>query len=132
MAHSAASPWDKGERLAHLVAEHRTLLTLDGVEPLQYPPGPKGGQLKDQALEALLKRLVQDNRGLCIVTTREPLIDLDAWMDKTLVYLGESEQPEDKHPRLCRLSTEAGAQLDLPYGRWARESLLLGCLVHRG
>ena len=111
MAHSAASPWDKGERLAHLVAEHRTLLTLDGVEPLQYPPGPKGGQLKDQALEALLKRLVQDNRGLCIVTTREPLIDLDAWMDKTLVYLGESEQPEDKHPRLCRLSTEAGAQL---------------------
>jgi len=111
MAHNAAPPWDKGGRLAHLVAKHRTLLILDGVEPLQYPPGPKGGQLKDQALEALLKRLVQDNRGLCIVTTREPLIDLDAWMDKTLVYLGEPEQPEDKHPRLCRLSTEAGAQL---------------------
>lgn len=111
MAQSAASPWDKGERLAHLVAEHKTLLVLDGVEPLQHPPGPVGGKLKDPALEALLKGLAQQNAGLCLITTREPLTDLDGWMDKTLVYLGEPEQPDDKHPRLSRLSTEAGAQL---------------------
>jgi len=111
MAQSAASPWDKGERLAHLVAQHKTLLVLDGVEPLQYPPGPVGGKLKDPALEALLKGLAQHNAGLCIVTTREPLTDIDGWMNKTLVYLGEPEQPDEKHPRLSRLSTEAGAQL---------------------
>jgi len=31
--------WAKGERLAALVAEQRTLLILDGLEPLQRPPG---------------------------------------------------------------------------------------------
>ncbi|WP_295436087.1 TIR domain-containing protein [uncultured Thiodictyon sp.] len=36
----ASSPWDKGKLLAQAVAAHRTLLVLDGVEPLQYPPGP--------------------------------------------------------------------------------------------
>lgn len=31
--------WEKGERLAKLVAHRRALLVLDGLEPLQYPPG---------------------------------------------------------------------------------------------
>jgi hypothetical protein len=39
------SPWDKGRLLADAVARERTLLILDGIEPLQYPPGPMGGQL---------------------------------------------------------------------------------------
>jgi hypothetical protein len=68
------SPWDRGERLARLVAKQRTLLILDGVEPLQYPPtSPQAGEFKDQALEALLQGLAIDNRGLCVVTSREPL-----------------------------------------------------------
>src|SRR5215470_3949457 len=29
--------WEKGERLAKLIAHHRTLLVLDGLEPLQNP-----------------------------------------------------------------------------------------------
>jgi hypothetical protein len=33
------SPWDKGERLAALIKKQRTLLVLDGVEPLQWGPG---------------------------------------------------------------------------------------------
>jgi serine/threonine protein kinase len=35
------TPWEKGERLAKLVAYRRTLLVLDGLEPLQsaWPPG---------------------------------------------------------------------------------------------
>ena len=84
MAQSAASPWDKGELLAHLIAEHKTLLVLDGVEPLQYPPGPVGGKLKDPALETLLNGLAQHNQGLCVVTTREPLTDLAPWQDTQL------------------------------------------------
>jgi hypothetical protein len=35
--------WEKGERLAKLVAHRRTLLVLDGLEPLQNPPGPQEG-----------------------------------------------------------------------------------------
>ena len=38
------SPWERGERLAGLVRAHRTLLILDGIEPLQYPiERPAGG-----------------------------------------------------------------------------------------
>ena len=37
--------WEKGERLAKLIAYRRTLLILDGLEPLQSPPGPRGRTL---------------------------------------------------------------------------------------
>lgn len=76
LAQSAASPWDKGGRLAQLVAQRRTLMVLDGLEPLQHPPGPMSGQLKDPALAALLRGLAQRNPGLCLVTTREHVADL--------------------------------------------------------
>jgi tetratricopeptide (TPR) repeat protein len=72
------SPWERGERLARLVRRHRTLLVLDGIEPLQYPLNdPQAGRLKDQALEALLQGLAADNSGLCVVTTREHLTNLE-------------------------------------------------------
>jgi hypothetical protein len=72
------SPWERGERLAGLIRRQPTLLVLDGIEPLQYPPGdPQAGQLKDQALEALLQGLAADNPGLCIVTTREHLKNIE-------------------------------------------------------
>ncbi|HST21575.1 MAG TPA: restriction endonuclease, partial [Blastocatellia bacterium] len=51
---TAGSPWDKGERLASFIRRTRTLLVLDGLEPLQHPPGPQEGRLKDAALQALL------------------------------------------------------------------------------
>jgi hypothetical protein len=75
-AESARSPWDKGSRLAELVASRRSLLVLDGLEPLQHPPGPLRGELKDPAVTALLKGLAQRNPGLCLVTTRERVADL--------------------------------------------------------
>ena len=39
-----ATPLGQGQRLAEAVAASRTLLVLDGVEPLQYPPGPLAGE----------------------------------------------------------------------------------------
>ncbi len=81
MANSPASPWDKGARLANLIAQQRTLLILDGLEPLQYPPGPLTGQLKDPAIEVLLRTLAQRNPGLCVVTTRERVADLAPFRD---------------------------------------------------
>src|ERR1700680_4967193 len=35
--------WEKGERLAKLVAHRRTLLVPDGLEPLHNPPGAQAG-----------------------------------------------------------------------------------------
>jgi hypothetical protein len=93
------SPWERGERLAGLIRKHRTLLVLDGIEPLQYPPGdPQAGRLKDQALEALLLGLAADNPGLCIVTTREHLTNIE-------------NQATTEHQKLDKLPKEAAMEL---------------------
>ncbi len=75
------SPWDKGARLAQLVAVRRSLLVLDGLEPLQCPPGPREGKIKDPGVGALLKGLALYNRGLCLVTTRQQVADLIPFHD---------------------------------------------------
>ena len=75
---TVGGPHERGERLAGLIRQHRTLLILDGIEPLQYPPGdPQAGRLKDPALEALLRELAADNPGLVVITTREHLTNLE-------------------------------------------------------
>jgi hypothetical protein len=68
--------WEKGERLTKLVAHRRTLLVLDGLEPLQNPPGPQEGRLRDPSLQALLCELAAFNKGLCVITTRTPIADI--------------------------------------------------------
>ncbi len=78
---TAGSPWDKGTRLATRVRETKTLLILDGLEPLQYPPGEMQGQLKDQGLQGLLKGLARSQPGLCVVTTRLKVEGLEFAVD---------------------------------------------------
>src|SRR5271165_3872043 len=68
--------WEKGERLAKLVGHRRTLLILDGLEPLQNPPGAQEGRVRDPSLQALLRELAAFNMGLCVITTRMPVADL--------------------------------------------------------
>jgi len=94
------SPWDKGERLANLVSPQRTLLVLDGLEPLQYPPGPQEGRLKDQALQALVRNLAAHNPGLCVISTRLAVSDLEQYEGSTA-----------RRITLEHLSPEAGAQV---------------------
>jgi hypothetical protein len=96
----AGVPRDRGLRLAELLRLERTLLVLDGVEPLQHPPtSPLAGRLKDPALAALLKGLAGANPGLCVVTTRERIADLESFT--------RTAPQED----LESLSPEAGAEL---------------------
>ncbi len=68
----------KGARLAHLVRQQRTLLILDGLEPLQHPLGsPMAGRLLDPDLLDLILGLAQSNPGLCVLSSRQALADLD-------------------------------------------------------
>ena len=94
------SPWDRGARLAQFVGRVRALLVLDGLEPLQHPPGPMQGKLRDPAVEALLKGLAGKNAGLCVVTTREKVDDIKQ-------HYGRSAEDFE----LARLSDLAGAAL---------------------
>ena len=79
--------YERGVRLAELVARRRSLLVLDGVEPLQYPPSMPDnvkGRFKDPIIEGLLVTLArQPGAGLCVVTTREHITDLGPHYGKT-------------------------------------------------
>jgi SEFIR domain-containing protein len=69
-------PWTKGGKLSELIATERTLLILDGLEPLQQPPGDYGGEFKDPAMKALLRGLALRNPGLGILTSRTDISDV--------------------------------------------------------
>jgi tetratricopeptide (TPR) repeat protein len=90
----------RATRLARLIGEQRCLLVLDGLEPLQYPPGPLHGALKDPGMAALLRGLAARNAGLCVVTTRERVVEVEA-------HYGRSAVDHE----LQFLSPRAGAQL---------------------
>jgi serine/threonine protein kinase/tetratricopeptide (TPR) repeat protein len=92
--------WEKGERLAKLVAHRRTLLALDGLEPLQNPPGPQEGRLREPSLQALLRELAAFNKGLCVITTRTLVADI-ADHERTSALRRDLEQ----------LSSDAGTEL---------------------
>jgi serine/threonine protein kinase len=105
--------WEKGERLAKLIAHRRTLLVLDGLEPLQNPPGPREGRLREPSLQALLRELAAFNTGLCVVTTRVPIADL-----------ADHEHTSAPRRDLEQLSSDAGAKLLRALGVKGHESEL--------
>jgi serine/threonine protein kinase/tetratricopeptide (TPR) repeat protein len=92
--------WEKGERLAKLISRRRTLLVLDGLEPLQNPPGPREGRIREPSLQALLRELAAFNTGLCVITTRLPVADI-----------ADHERTSAPHRDLEQLSGDAGAKL---------------------
>ncbi len=100
---TAGSAVDKGRRLARRVREENTLLILDGLEPLQYPPGQVhglDGKLKDPGMRAFLRELSGGFNGLCIITSREKVTDLADRKNFTV-----------KEMELEHLSIDAGAEL---------------------
>jgi serine/threonine protein kinase/predicted ATPase len=107
--------WEKGERLAKLVAHRRTLLVLDGLEPLQNPPGPQEGRLREPSLQALLRELAAFNRGLCLITTRTPVADI-----------ADHERTSALTRNLEQLSSDAGAKLLRALGVHGHEAELRG------
>src|SRR5246500_3020835 len=74
--------------------------SLDGLEPLQNPPGPQEGRLRDPSLQALLRELAAFNKGLCVITTRTPVADL-----------ADHERTSALRRDLDQLSSDAGAKL---------------------
>lgn len=118
--------FSKAERLAELIRSEHTLLILDGLEPLQYPPNAAGlpeGSLKDKPLQLLLDALAAEQSGLCVITSRERLSDLNASENSTVW-----QRPLDHLPY------EAGAQpikrvhIGLQRVRWLRRWTIIGAM----
>uniref|UniRef100_UPI003AA836AA hypothetical protein n=1 Tax=Candidatus Electronema sp. JM TaxID=3401571 RepID=UPI003AA836AA len=93
------SEHDRGVKLAELVRRQRTLLLLDGLEPLQYPlGGAMNGALKDKGLISLCSQLAADNNGLLLISSRQQVMELNG-------------RPHQRQHELKPLSEEAGLAL---------------------
>jgi tetratricopeptide (TPR) repeat protein len=94
----------KGEAIAEALGRRRVLLILDGVEPLQHGPGPQAGQLKDQGLRALLRRLAAAppaaDHSLIVLTSRVAVADIKRFENDAAPVV-----------KVDHLSDEAGAEL---------------------
>lgn len=68
--------YEQGKELADIISKQRVLLILDGLEPLQS--SLEGiGEIKDNGLQVLLKRLSRQNKGLVVATSRIKLASID-------------------------------------------------------
>src|SRR5208337_797140 len=105
--------WEKGERLAKLVAHRRTLLVLDGLEPLQNPPGAQEGRLREPSLQALLRELAAFNMGLCVITTRISVADIADHEGTSAPRLDLEHLSSDAGAKLLRALGAKGHEVDL-------------------
>ena len=131
---SAGSPWDKGARLADLIRKNKTLLVLDGLEPLQSYCDYERGKIKDPALATVISELARQNSGLCVVTTREAVADLTPFQET--ICQEDLELISDEAGRaLLRVSGVSGTDLELEratcsFGNHALAVSLLGVYLH--
>jgi hypothetical protein len=127
------SPWAKGVVLARLICERRTLLILDGLEPLQHSPGAQTGRIKDPAVGALIRELATQNHGLCVITTRLAVSDVAGKAGAASHDL-EKLPPEAGAALLCELGVQ-GKDSELrkaseEFGGHALALTLLGTYLH--
>jgi tetratricopeptide (TPR) repeat protein len=102
------NPAARGEQLALHIKQHKALLVLDGLEPLQNPPDAPdvGGRLTDNSIRVLLEKLAEpDWDGLCVITTRVGLRDLESFED------GQRGQGHVHRKNLGPLDEADGAKL---------------------
>ena len=126
---------DRGEYLAALLSQHRCLLILDGLEPLQHASAANRGELKDRALRQMLKTLALDNQGLCVITTRIAVHELCDHQRQVVHHNLDNLQATDAIELLKDLQVH-GSDKDLyeaseEYGYHALSISLLGNLLHR-
>jgi tetratricopeptide (TPR) repeat protein len=98
---------EKGRTLARLLVEHHGLLILDGLEPLQHPTKhAEQGRLKDPGIARLLLSLANvspgETRGLCLITSRQPVIELRGRTGITVVQQSLDHLHRDDGAALLR------------------------------
>ena len=134
----AGSAVDKARRLVELIRQEKTLFILDGIEPLQYPPGEISGfagRLKDPGLKVLLKELAASQPGLCLVSSREAPADLADRIGYTVIEMKLEELSADAGVQLLKSLGVTGADKEMKaavkeYGGHALSLTLLGHYLH--
>jgi hypothetical protein len=107
----------KGEAIAEALAQRRVLLLLDGCEPLQHGLDKQQGELKDQSLRALLRRLAAmppvQTLGFVVLTSRLPIKNIAHWEYSTAPVIDVE-----------KLSDQAGSALLRDNGVWGTDGEL--------
>ncbi len=96
---------ERAARLVALIRAKRTLLILDGLEPMQNAAPGVFGRIKDPGLAAVVRELALDNPGLCLIATRVAVADVEH-------FDGAQARVHD----LQTLSKEAGASILRAHG----------------
>ncbi len=93
------SPWAKATRLANLIRASKTLLILDGLEPLLTAPHSNNGVIQNPAVASLIKELAAENNGLCVITTRLRVADIASFEDRRVktIELRNLDRIESSH-----------------------------------
>lgn len=131
---SFGSHWDRAERLAKLIRSSRTLLVLDGLEPLQFPPGADEGRLRDNTLSILLGELASQINGLCLISSRLGIANLERFEGTTAVRLDLDELSPQAGAELLRANGAKGSareleQAAIDFGCHALALTLLGSFL---
>lgn len=107
------SSWSKATRLAKLIRDSKTLLILDGLEPLQHPAGRNFGQIDNPTVSLLIKELAAENSGLCLISTRYSVKDLSALRDGRVYSIQLSRVSNNAGTSLLKCSGIVGSKKEL-------------------
>ncbi len=108
-------PWPVGDEqralaLAELLSSQRSLLILDGVEPLQFAPQVRGGMLRDAGLRTLLIHVAREGLkegGLVLLSSRQRIVEIGGAARHRMFELGNLEH-EDGAALLRHLGVRSG------------------------
>jgi len=81
--------WEKMERIKEYIHQGRYLIILDGLEEMQKSAPPdEFGRMEHREFTELLHYLTDgpEEKGLCLITTRYPLKDIDDWQNNGYEY----------------------------------------------
>ena len=98
-----ASVWERCRKVTALFQQSRSLLILDGLDRLQEPPGRAGGKLREPALKMMVRELASFNLGLCIITSRVPIIDVQQFIGQTCANIEIGVLSAEEGTRLLSL-----------------------------
>ncbi len=77
------STWEKTDRVKEYIHQGTYLILLDGLEQMQKSAsGDEFGKMIHRECTELLHYLADVSKGLCLITSRYPLKDLDEWYER--------------------------------------------------
>lgn len=99
-----SSPSEKGNLLAKAVQHTKTLFILDGLESVQALGDNAEGMILDEAVRTFICSLLEYNPGLCIITTRKHIVELDRYEGvRSKTYLLQNLGYEDSTALLKKM-----------------------------